>query len=119
MSFSGSVVVYVDTVAVDLLTLVSNTIKHKYDKHSITLSYSPVENHEGDYFGEVCKEKLNPNASFYHCHECVQSIHSACAPLIAPTKAYICGAFRVPHMDKNITRFDLLPTHCPAQFPST
>ncbi|KAJ0861197.1 putative chromatin regulator PHD family [Helianthus annuus] len=57
-------------------------IRHKYDKHPWTLTYSPVENHEGDYFCEVCEEELNPNACFYHCHECLQSMHTSCAPLI-------------------------------------
>ncbi|KAI3814784.1 hypothetical protein L1987_14428 [Smallanthus sonchifolius] len=79
--------------------LLPETIKHKYDKHPMTLNYSPVENYDGDYFCEVCEEKFNPNTSFYHCNACVQSRHPACASLIAPTKAYICGAFRVPDMD--------------------
>ncbi|MFS7990939.1 putative chromatin regulator PHD family [Helianthus anomalus] len=57
-------------------------IRHKYDKHPWTLTYSPVENHEGDYFCEVCEEEFNPNVCFYHCHECVQSMHTSCAPLI-------------------------------------
>ncbi|KAI3814763.1 hypothetical protein L1987_14407 [Smallanthus sonchifolius] len=62
--------------------LLPETIRHKYDKHPMTLCYSPIENHGGDYFCEVYEEELNPNACFYHCHECAQSIHSACAPLI-------------------------------------
>ncbi|KAD1326120.1 hypothetical protein E3N88_43013 [Mikania micrantha] len=72
------------------------TIRHKYDKHPMTLCYTPVENHEGDYFCEVCEEMLNPNASFYHCHECDQSMHTECAPLIPQTKAYIHAAPREP-----------------------
>ncbi|KAJ0488042.1 putative chromatin regulator PHD family [Helianthus annuus] len=62
--------------------LLRERIRHKYDKHPWTLTYSPVENHEGDYFCEVCEEELNPNACFYHCHECLQSMHTSCAPLI-------------------------------------
>ncbi|KAI3711826.1 hypothetical protein L1987_70374 [Smallanthus sonchifolius] len=69
--------------------LLPKTIRHKYDKHPMTISYSPVENHEGDYFCEVCEEEINPNACFYHCQKCVQSIHLACAPLIPQIKAYI------------------------------
>ncbi|KAI3814756.1 hypothetical protein L1987_14400 [Smallanthus sonchifolius] len=69
--------------------LLPETIRHKYDKHPMTISYSPVENHEGDYFCEVCEEELNPNAGFYHCQKCVQSIHLACAPLLPQIKAYI------------------------------
>ncbi|KAK9050440.1 hypothetical protein SSX86_030590 [Deinandra increscens subsp. villosa] len=64
--------------------LLPETITHKYDKHPMTLTYGPVEDHEGDYFCEVCEEELNPYISFYHCHKCAQSIHSACAPILTP-----------------------------------
>ncbi|GJT50909.1 DC1, C1-like, zinc finger, RING/FYVE/PHD-type containing protein [Tanacetum coccineum] len=57
-------------------------IRNKYDKHPLTLRYSPIENHKGQYFCEVCEDELNPEKWFYHCSECSQSIHSACAPLI-------------------------------------
>ncbi|KAL8242848.1 hypothetical protein R6Q59_013150 [Mikania micrantha] len=76
--------------------LLPETIRHKYDKHPMTLCYTPAKNHEGDYFCEVCEELINPNASFYHCHECDQSLHTECAPLIPQTKAYIHAASRVP-----------------------
>ncbi|KAL8242873.1 hypothetical protein R6Q59_013175 [Mikania micrantha] len=69
--------------------LFPKTIRHKYDKHPMTLTYGPVENHGGDYFCEVCEEELNPNAFFYHCQECHQSIHLGCAPLDPQHKAYI------------------------------
>ncbi|KAJ0673848.1 putative chromatin regulator PHD family [Helianthus annuus] len=62
--------------------LLPETTRHKYDKHPMTLCYSPVEDHIGDYFCEVCEEEINPNGAFYHCHECLQSMHTACAPLI-------------------------------------
>ncbi|KAK9060647.1 hypothetical protein SSX86_021353 [Deinandra increscens subsp. villosa] len=76
------------------------TTRHKYDKHPMTLSYRPIENHEGDYFCEVCEEELNPNASFYHCYECVQSMHINCAPLVPPPrKPYIS---RWEHQGENI-----------------
>ncbi|KAL8223522.1 hypothetical protein R6Q57_018997 [Mikania cordata] len=74
--------------------LFPKTIRHKYDKHPMSLTYGPVENHGGDYFCEVCEEELNPNAFFYHCQECHQSIHLDCAPLDPQRKAYIyclCG----------------------------
>ncbi|KAJ0647413.1 putative transcription factor C2H2 family [Helianthus annuus] len=58
------------------------TIRNKYDKHPLKLSYSPIEDHKGQYFCEVCEEELDPGKWFYHCVECAQSIHSACAPLI-------------------------------------
>lgn len=54
------------------------TIRHKYDKHPMSLRYFPVENYGGDYFCEVCEEEFNPNAAFYHCDQCVYSIHLPC-----------------------------------------
>ncbi|KAJ0677254.1 putative chromatin regulator PHD family [Helianthus annuus] len=76
--------------------LLPETIRHRYDKHPLSLAYSPIENHEGDYFCEVCEEELNPNAWFYHCHECVQSIHTTCAPILIPqSKACLNGGLKV------------------------
>ncbi|XP_076887286.1 uncharacterized protein LOC143537385 [Bidens hawaiensis] len=69
--------------------LLPETIRHRYDKHPITLCCSPIENHEGDYFCEDCEEELNPYISFYQCHVCVQSIHSACAQLKPLPKSII------------------------------
>lgn len=72
--------------------LLPETIRHKYDKHPLTLSYSPIEDHEGDYFCEVCEEELDHNSFFYHCRDCVQSIHSACVMEmldVTHTKAFI------------------------------
>ncbi|GJR18224.1 DC1, C1-like, zinc finger, RING/FYVE/PHD-type containing protein [Tanacetum coccineum] len=69
---------------VDLLCAwyLPKTIRHKYDKHPLKLSSSPVENHKGQYVCEVCEEDLNPEKWFYHCSDCDQSIHSACSTLI-------------------------------------
>ncbi|KAJ0724481.1 putative chromatin regulator PHD family [Helianthus annuus] len=69
--------------------LLPETTRHKYDKHPMTLSYRPVENHIGDYFCEVCEEEMNPNVAFYHCHECAQSMHTTCAPLVPLSKPHI------------------------------
>ncbi|MFS7949517.1 hypothetical protein Hanom_Chr06g00572511 [Helianthus anomalus] len=55
----------------------------------MTLSYRLVENHEGDYYCEVCEEKNNPNDAFYRCHECVPSMHTTCAPLVPLSKPHI------------------------------
>ncbi|XP_023765418.1 uncharacterized protein LOC111913932 isoform X1 [Lactuca sativa] len=63
--------------------LLAETIRHKYDKkHPMNLSYLPIENHKSEYFCEICEEDLNPHDAFYHCQDCAQSIHTACAPLI-------------------------------------
>ncbi|MFS7991874.1 putative chromatin regulator PHD family [Helianthus anomalus] len=76
--------------------LLPETIRHRYDKHPLSLAYSPIENHVDDYFCEVCEEELNPNACFYHCHECVQSIHTTCAPMLIPqSKPYLHGGLKV------------------------
>nr|GEW52034.1 zinc finger, PHD-type [Tanacetum cinerariifolium] len=64
-------------------------INHKLDKHPMKLTYGPVENHKSKYFCEVCEEKLNPNLWFYHCHECANSLHTRCAPVIVNFEAAI------------------------------
>ncbi|PWA70248.1 DC1, C1-like, Zinc finger, RING/FYVE/PHD-type [Artemisia annua] len=71
-------------LSVDMLCAMRlpKTIRHKQDKHPLELSYSPIENHKGQYFCEVCEEDLNPEKWFYHCSTCDQSIHSACSTLI-------------------------------------
>ncbi|XP_076920271.1 uncharacterized protein LOC143581336 [Bidens hawaiensis] len=62
--------------------MLPETIWHPYDKHPMHLSYLPIENHKSEYFCEICEYNLNPHNGFYHCVECAQSVHSACAPLI-------------------------------------
>ncbi|KAI3772566.1 hypothetical protein L6452_03755 [Arctium lappa] len=70
----------------DCALLLPQTIRHKFDKHPMKLSYFPIENHKSQYFCEVCEEEFDPEYWFYHCYDCVQSIHSACAPLILECK---------------------------------
>ncbi|GJX21613.1 zinc finger, PHD-type containing protein [Tanacetum coccineum] len=78
-----------------------DTISHKYDKHQLTLRYFPVENYSGDYFCEVCEEEFNPNGAFYHCDQCVQSMHPACC---------------VPILQKETTHTHFYPDVGVAQF---
>ncbi|KAJ9548218.1 hypothetical protein OSB04_020761 [Centaurea solstitialis] len=58
------------------------TIRHVFDKHPMKLGYFPIENHRSLYFCEVCEKEFDPEFWFYHCYDCVQSIHSACFPVI-------------------------------------
>ncbi|KAJ0458738.1 putative chromatin regulator PHD family [Helianthus annuus] len=64
------------------------TTRNKCDKHPMKLSYFPIENHKSDYFCEVCENELNPEVPFYHCHDCMQSMHTACAPSILQYETY-------------------------------
>ncbi|PWA42857.1 protein kinase C-like, phorbol ester/diacylglycerol-binding domain, DC1, C1-like protein [Artemisia annua] len=75
--------------------LLPEKIRHKCDKHPMSLSYFPIENHKSEYFREICEEELNPHCAFYHCHECVWSVHSACASLIlqSETDTYSCFGY--------------------------
>ncbi|KAI3760720.1 hypothetical protein L1987_51119 [Smallanthus sonchifolius] len=61
--------------------LLPRTIKHKYDKHPLSLRYYPAENHSSEYFCEICEDEFNPTWWFYHCSTCSTSMHTACAPL--------------------------------------
>ncbi|KAJ0680092.1 putative chromatin regulator PHD family [Helianthus annuus] len=67
---------------------IPETTRNKCDKHPMKLSYFPIENHKSDYFCEVCERELNPEIPFYHCHECMQSMHTACAPSILQYETY-------------------------------
>ncbi|KAJ9548363.1 hypothetical protein OSB04_020906 [Centaurea solstitialis] len=58
------------------------TIRHRFDKHPLMLSYLPIENHRSLYFCEICEEQFDPKRWFYHCYECRQSIYCGCAPFI-------------------------------------
>ncbi|KAJ0896052.1 putative chromatin regulator PHD family [Helianthus annuus] len=68
--------------------LIPETTTHKCDKHPMKLSYFPIENHMGDYFCEICEEEFDPESTFYHCRECMQSMHTACAPSILRYETY-------------------------------
>ncbi|KAF5758035.1 putative chromatin regulator PHD family [Helianthus annuus] len=67
---------------------IPETTRNKCDKHPMKLSYFPIENHKSDYFCEVCERELNPEMPFYHCHECMQSMHTTCAPSILQYETY-------------------------------
>ncbi|GKE87889.1 zinc finger, PHD-type containing protein, partial [Tanacetum coccineum] len=77
------------TIHTQCALLWPDTVSHKYDKHQLTLRYFPVENYSGDYFCEVCEEEFNPNGAFYHCDQCVQSMHPACCvPILQKETTY-------------------------------
>ncbi|KAI7733590.1 hypothetical protein M8C21_000946 [Ambrosia artemisiifolia] len=59
--------------------LLPRTVRHKYDKHSLSLRYFPAENHSSKYFCEICEDEFNPTKWFYHCSMCDSSMHTACA----------------------------------------
>ncbi|MFS7928656.1 putative chromatin regulator PHD family [Helianthus anomalus] len=62
--------------------LLPRVIKHKLDKHPLSLRYEPVENHIEEYFCEICEDEFNPWQWFYHCTTCAQSMHTRCVPFI-------------------------------------
>ncbi|KAK9067085.1 hypothetical protein SSX86_014409 [Deinandra increscens subsp. villosa] len=78
------------------------TIRHKLDKHPLELSYGPIEDHKSEYFCEVCEEGLDPGKWFYHCVECAQSIHSACAPLILQSEQGVNSGYELEGVYKFI-----------------
>ncbi|KAJ0819335.1 putative chromatin regulator PHD family [Helianthus annuus] len=75
-------------IDVECALLIPESTTNKCDKHCMKLSYFPIENHKSDYFCEVCERQLNPEMPFYHCHECMQSMHTACAPSILQYETY-------------------------------
>ncbi|KAI3711843.1 hypothetical protein L1987_70391 [Smallanthus sonchifolius] len=69
-------------IHVECALLLPKLIKHKCDKHPLSLRYGPVENHINQYFCEICEREFNPWKWFYHCTTCAQSMHAACGPII-------------------------------------
>ncbi|KAI3814792.1 hypothetical protein L1987_14436 [Smallanthus sonchifolius] len=69
-------------IHVQCALLLPKLIKHKCDKHPLSLRYEPVENHISQYFCEICEDEFDPWEWFYHCTTCAQSMHAACGPLI-------------------------------------
>ncbi|KAK2987261.1 hypothetical protein RJ640_017564 [Escallonia rubra] len=60
-------------------SLFPRTLRHRYDEHSLILTYSPVEDREADeYYCEICEEEMNPRLWYYHCISCDQSMHTHC-----------------------------------------
>ncbi|XP_023731650.1 uncharacterized protein LOC111879425 [Lactuca sativa] len=83
---------YLDT---ECALLFPGMMRHKFDKHPLSLRYNPVENHPGDYFCEICEDKFDPKNWFYHCSStCAQSMHPACAPLILECEKHVYAMFK-------------------------
>ncbi|KAF7148771.1 hypothetical protein RHSIM_Rhsim03G0009700 [Rhododendron simsii] len=58
--------------------ILPRTVRHRYDKHPFTLTYSPRPNRTDDDFCEICEEGMDSNRWFYHCGECDQYLHKDC-----------------------------------------
>ncbi|KAL7587127.1 hypothetical protein Lser_V15G38642 [Lactuca serriola] len=92
--------------------LLAKTIRHKCDKHPMHLSYHPIENHKSEYFCEICEEDLNPHVSFYHCQDCAQSVHTACAQSILQNETHTYIEYRrATHYFVNIKFGGIHKTH--------
>ncbi|GKD81771.1 putative DC1, C1-like protein [Tanacetum coccineum] len=84
---------------IECALLLPKTVRHRYDKkHAFNISYFPVENHAADYFCDICESSLDPtDRFFYHCNDCDQSMHLACAPMMFHWET----PFRYSHGDVN------------------
>ncbi|PIN07843.1 hypothetical protein CDL12_19576 [Handroanthus impetiginosus] len=54
------------------------SIKHRWDKHPLLLTYDPSIDHPSDFYCEACEEEMHPKRRMYHCRECDQSFHIGC-----------------------------------------
>ncbi|XP_028075460.1 uncharacterized protein LOC114277713 [Camellia sinensis] len=50
-------------------------LRHRYDKHDLILTYSPVGLRSDEYYCEICEGELNPKLWFYYCSECDYACH--------------------------------------------
>ncbi|KAF7147186.1 hypothetical protein RHSIM_Rhsim03G0013400 [Rhododendron simsii] len=58
--------------------ILPRTVRHRYDKHPFTLTYSPRPYQTDDDFCEICEEGMDSNRWFYHCEKCDQYLHTDC-----------------------------------------
>ncbi|PIN03183.1 hypothetical protein CDL12_24295 [Handroanthus impetiginosus] len=56
------------------------SIKHRWDKHPLLLTFDASMDHPSDFYCEACEEEMHPKRGMYHCRECDQSFHTYCLP---------------------------------------
>ncbi|PIM98894.1 hypothetical protein CDL12_28620 [Handroanthus impetiginosus] len=54
------------------------TIKHRWDKHPLLLTFDAHIDHPSEFYCEACEEEMLPKGGMYHCRECDQSFHVRC-----------------------------------------
>ncbi|CAI9100023.1 OLC1v1036941C1 [Oldenlandia corymbosa var. corymbosa] len=58
------------------------TVKHRWDKHPLQLSFPPFSDRPEEFYCEICEEEIHPKRWHYHCKECDRSFHPNCIPKI-------------------------------------
>ncbi|CAI9100020.1 OLC1v1036937C2 [Oldenlandia corymbosa var. corymbosa] len=58
------------------------SVNHRWDKHTLMLSFPPFSDRPGEFYCEICEEEIHPRRWHYHCKECDQSFHPHCIPKI-------------------------------------
>ncbi|KAF7147000.1 hypothetical protein RHSIM_Rhsim03G0013800 [Rhododendron simsii] len=58
--------------------ILPRTVRHTFDKHPFTLTYSPRPYRTNYDFCEICEEGIDSDRWFYHCGECDQYLHTDC-----------------------------------------
>ncbi|PIN05183.1 hypothetical protein CDL12_22280 [Handroanthus impetiginosus] len=66
--------------------MLSPSIKHRWDKHPLLLTYDASIDHPSDFYCEVCEEEMHPKRGMYHCRECDQSFHTYCLTESGPNR---------------------------------
>ncbi|KAL7194244.1 hypothetical protein ACSBR1_034622 [Camellia fascicularis] len=51
------------------------TVKHRYDKHALVLTYCPLDK---EYCCKICEKEMNPKRWFYCCADCEVGLHPDC-----------------------------------------
>ncbi|PIN04588.1 hypothetical protein CDL12_22876 [Handroanthus impetiginosus] len=54
------------------------SIKHRWDKHPLLLTFDASIDHPNDFYCEACENEMHPKRGMYHCRECDQSFHTRC-----------------------------------------
>lgn len=66
----------------DFCAMLPSKFRYRYDVHPFSLTYLPIEDHEAEYYCELCEKEIDPKRWFYHCDDCDQSFHPGCTNLL-------------------------------------
>ncbi|XP_071912135.1 uncharacterized protein [Coffea arabica] len=66
--------------------LLPESVNHRWDKHTLPLSFPPFSDRPDEFYCEICEEEIHPRRWHYHCRECDQSFHPRCIPGLGVTR---------------------------------
>ncbi|KAL3533821.1 hypothetical protein ACH5RR_007342 [Cinchona calisaya] len=62
------------------------SVKHRWDKHELILSFPPYIDVHDKFYCEICEEEIHPKHWTYRCMECDRSFHPRCIPTLGTSR---------------------------------